>query len=91
MLDAVKLAMAITSNAYDAELQDLIEAALLDLRVSGIRADGSDKLILQAVKTYCRMMFQSPPDYDRLRDSYERQKGLLWAATGYTDWGRSGC
>lgn len=91
MLEAVKLAMGITSAAYDAELLDLIQAAQQDLRVSGIRADVGDALIRRAVITYCRCHFGSPADFDRLTASYESQKTLLWAASGYTDWGECGC
>lgn len=87
-LAAVKLSMGITVDAYDAEISDLIDAGLADLSlVCGKTQDETDKLILQAVKTYCRMSFRSPADYDRLRKSYESQKGTLMISTGYTDWG----
>lgn len=88
MLESVKLALGITVNAYDAEIQDLIDAALLDLGIAGVEGyDENDKLVLQAVKTYCRAHFRSPADYDRLKASYDEQKGQLMIATGYTDWG----
>ena len=87
-LTAVKLSMGITATAYDAELVDLIDTGKADLElVCGITLDETDKLVLQAIKTYCRMSFRSPSDYDRLRLSYEAQKGQLMIATGYTDWG----
>lgn len=87
-LVAVKLALGITVDAYDAELTDLIEAALLDLGIAGVEGyTEGDKLVLQAVKTYVRAHFQSPADYDRLKASYDEQKGQLMIATGYTDWG----
>jgi len=88
MLESVKLSLGITVNAYDAEIQDLIDAALLDLGIAGVEGyNQNDKLVLQAVKTYCRAHFQSPADYDRLKASYDEQKGQLMIATGYTDWG----
>ena len=89
MLSKVKLAMAITTTAYDAELQDLIDAALLDLGIAGV--DSSlihDKLIQRAVITYCRMMFHSPADFDNLQKAYESLKGSMAIATGYTEWGQ---
>lgn len=90
-LAAVKLAMAITTDAFDAELSLLISAALLDLGISGIETEqdnsGPDALVMRAVITYCRLNFQSPPDYDRLSESYKQQKKNLMTATGYTDWG----
>lgn len=88
MLESVKLSLSITVDAYDAEIQDLIDAALLDLGIAGVEGyNQNDKLVLQAVKTYCRAHFQSPADYDRLKASYDEQKGQLMIATGYTDWG----
>jgi hypothetical protein len=35
------------------------------------------------------MRFGSPPDYDRLKASYDEQKAQLQMSTGYTDWGDS--
>jgi len=88
VLQAVKLSMGITATVYDPEISALIDAATLDLQHAlGKTVNVSDALILQAIKTYCRMSFRSPADYDRLRASYESQKGMLQIATGYTDWG----
>lgn len=90
MLEAVKKALGITSDApiIVDEIQDLILAALYDLKTNGINAIGmqDDPLIIQAVKTYCRAFFHSPADYENLLASYEAQKGHLMNATGYTDW-----
>lgn len=88
MLDAVKRALRLTVDTYDAELQELIDSALLDLGIAGvISPENGDPLVLTAVKTYCRMHFGSPDDYDRLKSSYDEQKGQLQIASGYTDWG----
>lgn len=91
MLQAVKLALAITVDAYDAELSALIQAALYDLQTNGVDAlrMQADPLVLQAVKTYCRAHFHSPSDYDRLLAAYEEQKGHLMHCTGYTDFGEA--
>ena len=86
-LDAVKLSLAITVDDFDLEISDLIDAALLDLGIAGVEGyTQGDKLVLQAVKTYCRAHFQSPADYDRLKASYDEQKAQLMNATGYTKW-----
>lgn len=90
MLEQVKKALGVTSNAdiIESEIQDLIQAALYDLKTNGIDAINmqDDPLIVQAVKTYCRAFFHSPPDYANLLASYEQQKGHLMSCTGYTEW-----
>lgn len=88
MLEKVKLALRITTDAFDSEIEDLIEAALADLRLAGvINDDETDPLITRAVITYCRANFGQPDDYDRMKASYDEQKAQMQMATGYTDWG----
>lgn len=88
MLDKVKLALRITTTAFDRELNDLIAAALADLGLAGVTTlTETDPLIIRAVTTYCRVNFGQPDDYDRLKASYDEQKAQLQTATGYTDWG----
>lgn len=87
MLNAVKLALRVTTEAFDTELTDLIGAALIDMRLAGVtNADTADLLVRRAVITYCRMNFGQPDDYDRLKKSYDEQKGQMGMATGYTTW-----
>lgn len=85
MLTAVKLALRISTNAYDDEIQALIDAAYADLGIAGIDTTilESDPLVVQAVKTYVRMSFGSPADYDRLKRSYDEQKAQMQTASGY--------
>jgi len=47
----------------------------------------TDPLAMRAIITYAAMRFGNPPNYDRLLDAYETQKGQLMHATGYTDYG----
>lgn len=87
MLDAVKLALRITTDAFDAQLSSLIAAAQLDLGVAGVVVPTTiDALVQMAVITYCRLHFGQPDDYDRLKKSYDEQKAQLATCTGYTDW-----
>ena len=63
MLAAVKRALHLTTDAYDDELSELIQAALADLQVTaGVITPDQDSLVLMAVKTYCRAHFGSPDD-----------------------------
>ena len=47
----------------------------------------TDDMVKTAMITYCRAHFGSPPDYQRLTDSYDLQRRQLANATGYTDFG----
>lgn len=88
ILDKVKLALRITTAAYNSELSDLIEAAKLDLGIAGVEIpEAVDALVTKAIITYCKMSFGLPEDYDRLKRSYDEQKAQMSNATGYTDWG----
>ena len=87
MLSATKLALRITTTAFDTELTALLNAALLDLGVAGVEVpDGTDYLVQLACITYVKMHFGSTDDYDRLKRSYDEQKAQLSTCTGYTDW-----
>ena len=88
MLEKGKLALRITTTAFDNEIEDLIAAALADLGIAGIiNETQDDPLIIRAVVTFCKANFGEPDEYDRLKTAYDEQKAQLQMATGYTDWG----
>jgi len=88
MLAAAKMALRITTTAFDSEITSLLNAALLDLGVAGVVIpDEINALVQQACITYVRMNFGQPDDYDRLKRSYDEQKAQLSTCTGYTNWG----
>lgn len=85
MLDRVKMALRVKTNAFDNELTDLIGAACGDLGIVGVSATSatSDPLLIRAIVTFCRFAFGAPDDYDRLKASYDEQKAMLKSCTGY--------
>jgi len=86
-LAAAKMALRVTTDAFDSEISSLIDAALLDLGVAGVTNDDTtNALVLRAVVTYCRLHFGEPDDFDRLKAAYDEQKGQMSTATGYTQW-----
>lgn len=87
IIDKTKMALRITTTAYDDELTDLIEAAKQDLGIAGVIVPSElDAIVTRAIITFCKMSFGLPEDYDRLKASYDEQKAQLSNATGYTDW-----
>lgn len=89
MLEKVKKALRIVTDAYDTELTGLIESAKLDLGVAGVEVPSpADALVECAIITFCKMRFGIPEDYDKLKASYDEQKAQLSNATGYTDWSK---
>lgn len=90
MLELVKMALRIKTDAYDTELNMLIQAAFLDLTAAGVdlfTASTADDLVKMAVCTYCKANFGMPEDADRIKRSYDEQKAQLSMKTNYTDWG----
>lgn len=85
MLQAVKIALRVVTDAYDDEINALIQSALADIGITGTDSEtlSEDPLVVQAVKTYVRMNFGSPADYDRLKRSYDEQKAQMQTASGY--------
>ena len=87
MLEKVKLALRITTTAFDSELTELIAAAQLDLGIAGVVVPTEiDAIVSRAIITYCKLHFGEPDEYDRLKASYDEQKAQLSMATGYTEW-----
>ena len=93
LLAPVKLALRVTTTAFDSEISDLIEAAKLDMGVAGVQLPSElNTLVGQAVITYCKLNFGDPDSssvssrYDRLKKSYDEQKAQLVTCTGYTNW-----
>lgn len=82
----VKLALKITTDDFDTEIEDLINGALADMGIAGVTTlTTTDALIVRAVVTYARANWGSPSDYDKLKASYDEQKAQLQMSSNYTD------
>ncbi len=81
----VKTALRSDADEHDGEIQDLIDAALADLGLSGVNGDDvTDPLIKRAVTIYCRAHFDFADDSaDRLLKSYEMLKSHLSLSEEY--------
>lgn len=88
MLEKVKLALRINTDAFNSEITALINAAKLDLGIAGVELPAElDAICELAIITFCKMHFGAPDEYERLKRSYDEQKAQLATCTGYTDWG----
>ena len=89
LLDDVKLALRISSSAFDDEVVDLIEAARQDLILSGVSQnkaqDENDPLIKRAITVYCKAHFGfDNPEAERFAKSYDMLKAHLTLSQEYT-------
>jgi len=88
--DDVKLALRITSSAFDSEVDGLIAAARADLKLSGVDpekadAENPDALIKRAIIIYCKAHFGlDNPEAERLQHSYDMLKAHLTLSREYT-------
>jgi len=87
MLEDVKERLRITSDSFDVEVEELIEACKEDLVQSGVASssiDEDDYLIKRAIITYCKAYFGADnPDYDRLVQAYNLIKTHLAMSSDY--------
>ena len=91
LLDSCREALRIPAECYDfdAEIEDLIEAARAAMRAGGVAdtvaADDSNGTVRLAVKVYCRANFgMDNPDADRLAQSFD---DLLTMMRGSSEFG----
>lgn len=87
ILAKVKKSLRISVDAYDDELADIIEAAVLDMGIAGVaNVDITDKLIIRAITSYVRLHFGTPGDYGdwgKLKAIYDEQKAQMSTNSNY--------
>lgn len=94
MLEEVKMSLRISNDAYDNEINSLIDACKSDLETSGVAPsyfteENYNALIKQAIIIYCKAQFGfDNQDALRLNESYELLKQKL--AIVYHDYIKEG-
>lgn len=85
MLEKVKNSLRVSGNTFDIEIADLIEAAKLDLKISGVvKISDTDALIQRAIIVYCKANFgYDNTEADRFQNSYDMLKQHLSLAGDY--------
>ena len=79
LINDVKQALRITTNSLDTEVTDIIEAAKIDLRISGVaKIIDTDYLIKRAIIIYAKANFGlENKDSEKYQKSYDLLKEHL--------------
>lgn len=93
LLDDAKERLRITVDAFNIEVQDLIDAGVADLKLGGVLSSvmdafvsdpDSDKLLKYAIMTYVKNHFGwNNPDYGQLDQAYKTLKGEITLSDEY--------
>lgn len=77
MLDKVKLALGLTTDVYDADIEENIEAARAELIRSGVKPEKAnaedDALIIRIIKTFCQKEYSEGTESSRFERSWRYQ------------------
>lgn len=91
MLNIVKLALRITTTAFDTEIQRLINECIEELEGLGVIVDVAEGIptsdqVQGAIVAYCKWQFGSNDEADRWREIFDRKLAQLKTMTGFTEW-----
>ena len=71
MLDEIKLAMRIATNALDTDIQRNIDACLLDLKRVGVDISKDNELLKKACELYIKWQYDFQLKGERFQKNYE--------------------
>lgn len=81
MLDSVKQALRITTDYFDDEIEDLINAAIDDMRLCGIHVEPEIPLCKRAIITYAKWLFgEGDP---KMEPIYKEMKAQLKTSSAF--------
>ena len=81
-----RLAVRLSSTDFDGELQDLMDAAVLDLNTAGIAEQDDDRLYDQALRMYLKGHWEpGTPEAADCRKIYEDIKRTLKHSSKYRE------
>lgn len=87
MLEKVKLALQITTNEFDSDIEENIAAARMELIRSGVAVEKAnsddDALITKAIKTFCQKEYLDDGMSERYEESWRYQLDNLRKSSGY--------
>lgn len=87
MLEKVKLALQITTDEFDSDIEENIAAARAELIRSGVSASkansDNDPLITKAIKTFCQKEYSDDNLSERFEESFKYQVDNLRKSADY--------
>lgn len=85
LLEKIKTCLRFDTDDLDDDLQDVIEAAKKDLKISGVvKIDIEDPLIVRAIKIYCKAEYEEEINISKqFKNSYEALKNHLALCSEY--------
>lgn len=84
LIDDIRLSLRIKNNAYDTEIQGLIDACKIDLNIAGVqKVEESEPLTAQAIKLYCKGNFGYDENSENFQQAYEGLKIVMGLSSGY--------
>lgn len=82
----LKNAIRVKSDSANEELEDLTEACLLDLKISGVSiTDQTDALFRQALKLYCKAYYGYDDDSEKFKAAYAALKDSMALSGDYRE------
>lgn len=83
LLGNVKLAMGISTNAFDIEIETLIDACKTELRLAGVISSEDESLFVQAIIFYCKAYFRNDDRSERYQKAFEKVRDAMSLAGEY--------
>ena len=86
MIDAVKLALRITTDAFDDELEMLINSCKIDLNLAGVNIiNENDDRIRNAICLYCKANFGYRDDSQKFQNAYISLRDSMALSSKYKE------
>lgn len=84
LVPLVKSWLRVSASSVDAEIEQTIDACVIDLNNAGVVSVLlSDTLVQQAVKLYCKAQFGYDKDAEKFGTAYEHLKAALSLSGDY--------
>lgn len=86
LVNDVKVSLRIKNDAYDTDIQALIDSCKVDLNIAGVqKINETEPLTAQAIKLYCKGNFGYDENSEKYQKAYESLKMVMALASDYKE------